>query len=51
LCLNRRRNNGSLSSPRCEDGSACPCPVPDLLQHRSCQEQGRSPTGNVIIRD
>jgi hypothetical protein len=51
LRSNRWRNNGSLSSPRCEDGSACPYPLPDVPQHRSCHEQGRSPRGNVIIRD
>jgi hypothetical protein len=51
LRSNRWRNNGSLSSPGCEDGSACPCPVPDVPRHRSCHEEGKSPRGNVIIRD
>jgi hypothetical protein len=51
LCSNRWRNNGSLSSLRSADGSACPCPVPDLPQYRSCHEKGRSPRGNGIIRD
>ncbi|MFN4059005.1 MAG: hypothetical protein ACK4HW_12630, partial [Roseinatronobacter sp.] len=35
----------------CEDGSAWPHPVPNVPQNRSCHEQGRSPRGNVIIRD
>jgi hypothetical protein len=51
LCLNRWPGNGSPSSPGCEDGSACPSPVPDDPRHRSCHEQGRSPKGNVIMRD
>jgi hypothetical protein len=51
LCSNRWRSHGSLSSPGCEDGSACPSPVPDDPRHRSCHEQGRSPRGNVIMRD
>jgi hypothetical protein len=51
LRSNRWRNNGSPLSPGCEDGSACPYPIPDVPQHRSCHEKRRSPKGNVIIRD
>ncbi len=52
-----RRLPGSPPAPwaslllGCEDGSTCPCPVPNVPQHRSCHEKGGSPRGNVIIRD
>jgi hypothetical protein len=51
LRSNRWRNNGSPSSPGCEDGSACPNSIPDVPRHRSCHEKRRSPRGNVIIRN